>query len=99
MGSLDAMSTPQRPSREELDTAHELLERLAGEHGLSNLRHGARDGQVVADVAPGRTMFDVVAFEEAVSGRLGWRPDVISSGAPAAAGAGRPVGRTAPTQA
>lgn len=80
-----------RPEAAQLDAAHELLERLAAEHGLSHLRHGDEFGEVVAEVAEGRGYFDVVAFEEAVEGRLGWRPNVVSSAAPGAQ-PGRPVG-------
>jgi len=76
-----------------LDAAHELLERLAGEHGLSQLRHGDEFGEIVAVVAAGRGYFDVVAFEDAFEGRLGWRPDVVSAAAPGAR-PGRPVGAT-----
>lgn len=72
-----------RPEAVQLDAAHELLERLAAVHGRSHLRHGDEFGEVVANVADGRSYFDVVAFE----GRLGWRPSVVSSAAPAA----RPV--------
>lgn len=80
-----------RPDPTQLDTAAELLQRLAAEHGLSNLRHGDEFGEVIADVADGRSYFDVVTFEDAVEGRLGWRPNVVPS---AASGArpGRPVG-------
>ena len=81
----------RRPETVQLDAAHELLERLAAVHGLSQLRHGDEFGEVVADVADGRSYFDVVAFEEAVEGRLGWRPNVVSSAAPGAR-PGRPVG-------
>lgn len=80
-----------KPEAAQLDAAHELLERLAVEHGLSHLRHGDEFGEIVADVAEGRSYFDVVAFEEAVEGRLGWRPNVVSSAAPGAR-PGRPVG-------
>lgn len=79
-----------RPAQKELDAAHELLERLAAEHGLRNLRHGDEFGEVVAEVEEGRSYFDVVAFEEAVEGRLGWRPDVVPAGTPGAR-PGRPV--------
>jgi hypothetical protein len=70
-----------RPDRGQLDAAAELLSRLATEHGLSNLRHGDEFGEIVADVESDRTYFDIVAFEEAVEGRLGWRPDVVPSSA------------------
>ena len=82
-----------RPEPAQLDAAHELLARLAGEHGLSQLRHGDEFGEIVAVVADGRTYFDVVAFEDAVEGRLGWRPDVVSAAAPGAR-PGRAVGAT-----
>jgi len=80
-----------RPQPEQLDAAQSLLERLAGEHGLSQLRHGDEFGEVVAVVADGRTYFDVVAFEDAVEGRLGWRPEVVSAAAPGAR-PGRAIG-------
>lgn len=80
-----------KPDVAQLDAAHELLERLGDEHGLSHLRHGDEFGEVVADIADGRSYFDVVAFEEAVEGRLGWRPNVVSLAAPGAR-PGRPVG-------
>ena len=67
------------------------MERIAADHGLSNLRHGDEFGEVVADVADARSYFDVIAFEEAVEGRLGWRPNVVSAAAPGAR-PGRPVG-------
>ncbi len=44
-------ATMTRPEAVQLDAAHELLERLAGEHGLSHLRHGDEFGEIVADVA------------------------------------------------
>lgn len=80
-----------RPEERQLDAAQELLSRFAHERGLSNLRHGDGPGQVVVDVDAGRTYFDVVAFEDDVEGRMGWRPDAVPSGAPAAR-PGRPVG-------
>lgn len=81
----------RRPDVAQLDAAHALLERLGEEHGLSRLRHGEEFGEVVADVAVGRSSFDVVAFEESVEGRQGWRTAVVSSAAPGAR-PGRPVG-------
>lgn len=74
----------RRPEGEELDLAADLLGRLADEHGLSRLRHGSEPGELVADVGAERTYFDVVAFEDDVEARLGWRPAVVSSGAPGA---------------
>jgi|GEM_PF-2346697 len=76
------MTPPDRPSDEELQQAASLLGDLAGRHGLANLRLGD-PGQLVVDVAEDRTYFDVVAFEDAVEATLGWRPDVIPSGAEA----------------
>jgi hypothetical protein len=73
-----------RAEQSEIDAAQQLLERLASGHGLSNLRHGDEVGEIVADVQEGRSYFDVVAFEEEVEGRLGWRPNVVSSAAPGA---------------
>lgn len=58
-----------KPEAAQLDAAHALLERLATEHGLAHLRHGDEFGEIVADVAEGRSYFDVVTFEEAVEGR------------------------------
>ncbi|MEX1163833.1 MAG: hypothetical protein WEB03_09650 [Nitriliruptor sp.] len=80
-----------RPEVRELDAAHRLLSRLADERGLSNLRHGDGAGEVVADVEQGRTYFDIVAFEDDVEGRLGWRPEVVDAEAPGAR-PGRAVG-------
>ena len=71
----------RRPEPEELDLATGLLGRLAHDHGLSNLRHGSEPGELVADVGGDRTYFDVVAFEDDVEARLGWRPAVVPSGA------------------
>lgn len=74
----------RRPELEDLDVAADLLWRLADEHGLSGLRFGSEPGEVVVDVGSDRTYFDVVAFEDDVEARLGWRPAVVSSGAPGA---------------
>jgi len=82
-----------RPEPAQVDAARALLERLAAVHGLSQLRHGDEFGEIVAVVAEGRTYFDVVAFEDAVEGRVGWRPDVVSAAAPGAR-PGRAVGAT-----
>jgi hypothetical protein len=46
---------------------------------------------VVADLDEGRSYFDIVAFKDAVEGRLGWRPDVVVSTAPGALPT-RPIG-------
>ena len=73
-----------RPEAAQLDAAQALLERVAAEHGLSHLRHGDEFGEVIADVAEGRSYFDVVAFEQAAEGRLGWRPSVMFAEAPGA---------------
>ncbi len=83
-----------RPQPAQVNAARALLDRLAGEHGLSQLRHGDEYVEIVAVVTQGWTSFDVVAFEDAVEGRLGWRPDVVSAAAPGAR-PGRAVG--APT--
>ncbi len=74
----------RRPEPEELDLAADLLGRLADDHGLSGLRHGSEPGELVADVGVDRTYFDIVAFEDDVEARLGWRPAVVPSGAPGA---------------
>jgi hypothetical protein len=81
----------KKPSEQELDAACELLTILATRHGLRHLRHGRDAGEVVADVDDDRTYFDVVAFEDDVEGRLGWRPDVTDAAAPGARSR-RPVG-------
>lgn len=78
-------SMVRRPSSSELAHAAELLESRAAKHGLVNLRLSTRsDGDVVADVTPGRTYFDVAAFELEVEELLGWAPNVVASGAPGA---------------
>jgi hypothetical protein len=74
----------RRPTREQVSKAAALLERRAAEHGLTNLRYGEDGGEIVADVAPGKTYFDIAAFELEVEEVLGWVPDVVSSGAPGA---------------
>jgi hypothetical protein len=72
----------RRPSRHELAQAAGLLEARAAKLGLTNLRRrqGA-DGDVVAYVAPGRTYFDIAAFELEVEELLGWAPNIVASGA------------------
>lgn len=87
----------ERPEAREVDAAHQLLAHFAVKHGLSNLRHGDGPGEVIVDVDVDRTYFDVVSFEDDVQGSVGWRPDVVPSGAPDAK-PGRPVG-TADTNA
>ena len=84
----------RRPEPEELDLAADLLWRLAGEHGLASLQVGSEPGELVADVGSDRTYFDVVAFEDDVEARLGWRPAVVPSGAPGARPGSRLVRRT-----
>ena len=88
---------PERPEAREMDAAHQLLVHLAAKHGLSNLRHGHVPGEVIVEVDAGRSYFDVVSFENDVQGTVGWRPDVVPSGAPDAK-PGRPIG-TADTSA
>lgn len=91
-------SMVKRPNRAELARAAELLETRAAKHGLSNLRLSTRaDGDVVADVAPDRTYFDIAAFELEVEELLGWAPNIVASGAPGAS-PGEPL-RTAGTHA
>ena len=85
------MPVMQRATIEQIDAASEMLATLAAEHGLSNVRHGDEAGQVVVDVAGDRDYLDVVAFMDDIEGRIGLRPDVLPSGAPAAR-PGRPVG-------
>ena len=88
---------PERPEAREMDAAHQLLAHFAAKHGLTNLRHGDGPGEVIVDVEAGRTYFDVVSFEDDIQGTVGWRPDVVPSGAPDAK-PGRPIG-TASTSA
>lgn len=85
------VSMPRRPDRHDLSKAAILLARLAAKHGLRNLWVGEGD-ELVVDVDPDRTYFDVVAFEDEVEGRLGFRPEVVPSGAEGA----RPHRRLAP---
>lgn len=61
-----------------------LLEVLARQHGLANLALGAAPGELVADVASGRTYFDVIAFELDVLDVTGCDTHVTPSGAPGA---------------
>lgn len=74
----------RRPERKDLEAAAELLGRLAAAHGLSDLHLGLDPGELVATVAEDRTYFDIVAFEDEVESRLGWRPTVVPSTAPGA---------------
>lgn len=70
--------TVRRPSRTELAQAPALLEVRAAKHGLTGLRLSTRaDGDVVAEVAPGRTSFDAAALELElkVEELLGWSPN------------------------
>ena len=78
---------------EPLDAAQVLLEWLSGEHGLSQLCHGAEFVEVLAVFADGRTRFDVVRFGDVVAGRLGRCPGVVSATPPGTC-PGRPVGAT-----
>lgn len=81
-------------SEEQLDRATPVLRNLARRHGLSNLRH-AGPGVVVADVASGRTYFDVARFELEAEAVLRAAVHVVSSGAEAApAIVGRELGVT-----
>ena len=75
----------RRPSRSELTQAAALLDTRATKHGLANLRLSTgADGDVVADLMPGRTYFDIAAFELEVEELLGWAPNIAASGAPGA---------------
>jgi hypothetical protein len=67
----------RRPTSEELEAAAQLLLRLAAQKGLSNLHMGDDRGELVVTVEPSRTYFDIVAFEDEVESRLGWRPAVV----------------------
>jgi hypothetical protein len=83
----------RRPSADELEAAVGLLLRVAAEHGLSDLHIGDEPGELVARVHPSRTYFDIVAFEDEVESRLGWRPAVVPATAPGARPGRRLVGR------
>lgn len=79
-------------SEEQLDRATPVLLNLARRHGLSSLRH-AGPGLLVADVANGRTYFDIARFELEAEAVLRAAVHVVSSGADAApAIAGRELG-------
>jgi hypothetical protein len=58
--TLEGMLNPASP--ELLDRFAAVLATLGARHGLSNFRHG-EEGEVVADVEPGRTYFDLGRFE------------------------------------
>jgi hypothetical protein len=83
----------RRPSSDELDAAAQLLLHLAAEKGLSNLHIGDDPGELVVTVEPSRTYFDIVAFEDEVESRLGWRPAVVPATAPGARPGRKLVGR------
>ena len=59
------------------------LENLAANHGMSNL-HLAGDGQLIAHIAPGKTLMDVARFELEAQAVLQASVAVISSRAPLA---------------
>lgn len=69
-----------------MEAAHErqivrlgpALVALAAQHGISGLQR-AGDGQLVGDVAPGRTLLDIALFELAAQSLLHARICVISS--------------------
>lgn len=69
------------PELDELETATGLLWHCAAAHGIPNLRVGDGPGELVVDVTDEATSFDIVAFEDEVETRLGWRPSVVPSGA------------------
>jgi hypothetical protein len=76
---------------EQLDRSAADLRTIADTFGLAGLRHAGR-GNIVADVAPGRTYFDLAGFEAAAAQLLGAAVFVTPSGAPGAARmAGRPL--------
>jgi hypothetical protein len=83
----------RRPSSDELEAAAQLLLRLAAERGLSDLYLGDDPGELVVTVEPNRTYFDIVAFEDEVESRLGWRPAVVPATAPGARPGRKLVGR------
>lgn len=60
-----------------------MLETLAAQHGLTELRHGG-DGVVVATVEPGRTYLDLARFEADAAAVLGGEVEVVPDSAPAA---------------
>jgi len=68
---------------------HEILQ-LADRHGVTNVRvfGSVARGEATADsdldllvsMAPGRSLFDLVAFSQAVEDRLGHAVDVVTEG-------------------
>lgn len=87
----------RRPERKRLEAAAELLCRLAASHGLSDLYLGDDPGELVATVADDRTYFDIVAFEDEVESRLGWRPALVPTSAPGARPGPKLTGRISAT--
>ncbi len=59
-----------------------LVETLATQHGLSEVRLGQHGGELVVTVGADRDYFDLVRFEMELEGLLRARVRVVSSGAP-----------------
>jgi len=64
--------------------AAELVEALARQHGLSEVRLGQHSGELVVTVADDRDYFDLVRFELELENLLRARMRLVSSGAPGA---------------
>lgn len=64
--------------------AADLVETLAGHHGLSEVRLGQHGGELVVTVGADRDYFDLVRFEMELENLLRARVRVISGGAPGA---------------
>lgn len=61
-----------------------LVEALAAQHGLSQVRLGQHGGELVVTVGADRDYFDLVRFELELENLLRARVRVVSSGAPGA---------------
>lgn len=61
-----------------------LVEALAIQHGLSEVRLGQHSGELVVTVAADRDYFDLVRFELELENLLRARVRVVSGGAPGA---------------
>ncbi|MEO7195905.1 MAG: hypothetical protein ABIZ05_14010 [Pseudonocardiaceae bacterium] len=62
----------------------ELVEALAAQHGLSEVRLGQHGGELVVTAGADRDYFDLVRFELELENLLRGRVRVVSSGAPGA---------------
>lgn len=65
-------------TEDQLMTFAEVIETLAQRHGLTNLCLGG-DGQLVADVAAGRTLLDIARFENEAQAVLQASVSIVSS--------------------